>query len=82
MRHVDCRRHAELQTSARPFGHLFQGRLEAILVDRHAYLPALCGCVERNAVAAGLAAACTLLEAWIGDIDLSAAHWRDSLEGL
>ena len=28
-------------------GHLFQGRLEAILVDREAYLVALCRYVER-----------------------------------
>ena len=35
-------------------GHLFQGRFKAILVDRDAYLLALCGYVERNPVAAGL----------------------------
>jgi len=34
-------------------GHLFQGRFKAILVDRDAYLLALCRYVERNAVAAG-----------------------------
>jgi putative transposase len=37
-------------------GHLFQGRFKAILVDRDAYLLALCRYVERNPVAAGLAA--------------------------
>ena len=37
-------------------GHLFQGRFKAILVDRDAYLMALCRYVERNAVAAGLVA--------------------------
>jgi len=36
-------------------GHLFQGRFKAILVDREAYLLALCRYVERNPVAAGLA---------------------------
>ena len=34
-------------------GHLFQGRFKAILVDREAYLLALCRYVERNPVAAG-----------------------------
>jgi putative transposase len=37
-------------------GHLFQGRFKAILVDRDAYLLALCRYVERNPVAAGLVA--------------------------
>lgn len=37
-------------------GHLFQGRFKAILVDRDAYLVALCRYVERNPVAAGLVA--------------------------
>jgi len=35
-------------------GHLFQGRFKAILVDREAYLLALCRYVERNPVAAHL----------------------------
>lgn len=35
-------------------GHLFQGRFKAILVDRDAYLVALCRYVERNPVAAKL----------------------------
>jgi putative transposase len=35
-------------------GHLFQGRFKAILVDRDAYLLALCRYVERNPVAAGM----------------------------
>ena len=35
-------------------GHLFQGRFKAILVDRDAYLLALCRYVERNPVAAKL----------------------------
>ncbi len=38
-------------------GHLFQGRFKAILVDREAYLLALCRYVERNPVAAGIVAA-------------------------
>lgn len=38
-------------------GHLFQGRFKAILVDRDAYLLALCRYVDRNPVAAGLVAA-------------------------
>lgn len=38
-------------------GHLFQGRYGAILVDRDAYLLALCRYVERNPVAAGIVAA-------------------------
>ena len=37
-------------------GHVFQGRFKAILVDRDAYLLALCRYVERNPVAAGLVA--------------------------
>ena len=37
-------------------GHLFQGRFKAILVDRDAYLMALCRYVKRNPVAAGLVA--------------------------
>ena len=37
-------------------GHLFQGRFKAILVDRDAYLLALCRYVERNPPAAGLVA--------------------------
>ena len=37
-------------------GHLFQGRFKAILVDRDAYLLALCRYVERNPVAAGVVA--------------------------
>jgi putative transposase len=35
-------------------GHLFQGRFKSILVDRDAYLLALCRYVERNPVAAGV----------------------------
>lgn len=38
-------------------GHLFQGRFKAILVDRDAYLLALCRYVERNPVAAGIVTA-------------------------
>jgi putative transposase len=38
-------------------GHLFQGRYKAILVDRDAYLMALCRYVELNPVRAGLVAA-------------------------
>ena len=38
-------------------GHLFQGRFKAILVDRDAYLLALCRYVERNPVAAGMVVA-------------------------
>lgn len=40
----------------RQVGHLFQGRFKAILVDTDAYLMTLCRYVERNPVAAGLAA--------------------------
>jgi putative transposase len=54
MRHVNGvytqsfnRRHALV-------GHLFQGRFKAILVDRDAYLLALCRYVERNPVAASM----------------------------
>ena len=57
MRHVNGvytqafnRRHALV-------GHLFQGRFKAILVDRDAYLLALCRYVERIPVAAGLVGA-------------------------
>lgn len=39
------------------WGHLFQGRFKAILVDREAYLLTLCRYVERDPVAAGIAAA-------------------------
>jgi REP element-mobilizing transposase RayT len=35
-------------------GHLLQGRFKSILVDRDAYLLALCRYVERNPVAAGM----------------------------
>jgi len=38
-------------------GHVFQGRFKAILVDRDAYLLALCRYVELNPVRAGLVAA-------------------------
>lgn len=38
-------------------GHVFQGRFKAILVDRDAYLLALCRYVENNPVAAGIAQA-------------------------
>jgi REP element-mobilizing transposase RayT len=37
-------------------GHLFQGRFKAVVVDRDAYLLALCRYVERNPVAAGVVA--------------------------
>ena len=37
-------------------GHVFQGRFKAILVDRDAYLLALCRYVERNPVAAKMVA--------------------------
>ena len=57
MRHVNGvytqrfnRRHALV-------GHLFQGRFKAILVDRDAYLLALCRYVERNPVAAAIVSA-------------------------
>jgi putative transposase len=40
-------------------GHLFQGRFKAILVDRDAYLLALCRYVERNPVAASVVAEAT-----------------------
>jgi REP element-mobilizing transposase RayT len=40
-------------------GHLFQGRFKAILVDRDAYLLALCRYVERNPVAARMVSEAT-----------------------
>ncbi len=35
-------------------GHLFQGRFKAVLIDRDAYLLAVCRYVELNPVRAGL----------------------------
>ncbi len=65
-------------------GHLFQGRFKAIVVDRDAYLVALCRHVERNPVAAGLVAAAqewpwSSCQAHIGEV--GAPPWLDS-DGL
>jgi putative transposase len=65
-------------------GHVFQGRFKAILVDRDAYLLALCRYVERNPVAAGLVAApedwpWSSCRAHLGQEET--AHWLDS-DGL
>jgi REP element-mobilizing transposase RayT len=57
MRHVNGVYTQNFNRRHRLVGHLFQGRFKAILVDRDAYLLALCRYVERNAVAAGLVAA-------------------------
>jgi putative transposase len=51
MRHVNG---VYTQSFNRRVGHLFQGRFKAILVDRDAYLLALCRYVERNPVAASM----------------------------
>lgn len=84
MRHVNGvytqafnRRHGQV-------GHLFQGRFKAILVDRDAYLVALCRYVERNPVAAGLVASArewpwSSCRAHIGEV--GAPSWLDS-DGL
>jgi len=81
MRHVNGvytqaynRRHVQV-------GHLFQGRFKAILVDRDAYLLALCRYVERNPVAAGLVARAadwpwSSYQAHIGQV--STPDWLDS----
>ena len=54
MRHVNGVYTQGFQPARRVGGHLFQGRFKAILVDRDAYLLALCRYVERNPVAAGM----------------------------
>lgn len=54
MRHVNGVYSQRFNRRHRLVGHLFQGRFKAILVDRDAYLLALCRYVERNPVAAGL----------------------------
>ena len=54
MRHVNGVFTQAFNRRHRVTGHLFQGRFKAILVDRDAYLLALCRYVERNPVAAGL----------------------------
>ena len=65
-------------------GHLFQGRFKAILVDRDAYLLALCRYVERNPVAAGVVEAAgdwpwSSYRAHVGDA--ATPTWLDS-DGL
>lgn len=57
MRHVNGVYTQDFNRRHRVVGHLFQGRFKAILVDRDAYLLALCRYVERNPVAAGMVAA-------------------------
>ena len=54
MRHVNGVYTQAFNRRHRIAGRLFQGRFKAILVDRDAYLLALCRYVERNPVAAGL----------------------------
>ena len=56
MRHINGVYTQQLNRRHGLVGHLFQGRFKAILVDRDAYLMALCRYVERNPVAAGLVA--------------------------
>ena len=56
MRHINGVHTQQFNRRRRLVGHLFQGRFKAILVDRDAYLMALCRYVERNPVAAGLVA--------------------------
>jgi putative transposase len=65
-------------------GHVLQGRFKAILVDRDAYLLALCRYVERNPVAAGLVRAAgewawSSYRAHVGQAD--APPWLD-VDGL
>jgi hypothetical protein len=65
-------------------GHLLQGRFKAILVDRDAYLLALCRYVERNPVAAGIvrsAAEWRWSSAQAHLLQVPTPHWLDS-EGL
>lgn len=52
MRHVNGVYSQQFNRRHGLVGHLFQGRYKAILVDRDAYLWALCRYVERNPVAA------------------------------
>ncbi len=54
MRHVNGVYTQQFNRRHNLVGHLFQGRFKAVLVDRDAYLLALCRYVERNPVAAGL----------------------------
>ena len=56
MRHINGVHTQQFNRRHGQAGHLFQGRFKAILVDRDAYLMALCRYVERNPVAAGLVA--------------------------
>lgn len=60
MRHVNAVYSQAFNRRHGVVGHMFQGRFKAILVDRDAYLLALCRYVELNPVRAGLveAAAC------------------------
>ena len=54
MRHVNGVYTQDFNRRHGVVGHLLQGRFKAILVDRDAYLLALCRYVERNPVAAGI----------------------------
>ena len=60
-------------------GHVFQGRFKAILVDRDAYLLALCRYVELNPVRAGLAAAAA---DWVWSSYSAHAGLKDAPEWL
>jgi putative transposase len=67
-------------------GHLFQGRFKALIVDRDAYLLALCRYVERNPVAAGLVGAASQWQwsscrAHVGLTQTPAWLDRDGLHG-
>lgn len=56
MRHINAKFSQAFNTRHGLVGHLFQSRYKAILVDRDAYLMALCRYVELNPVRAGLVA--------------------------
>ena len=70
----DLRRHGVV-------GHMFQGRFKAILVDRDAYLLALCRYVELNPVRAGFVetAACWEWSSYRAHVGMHPARaWLDS----
>ena len=81
MRHINGVHTQQFNRRHGLVGHLFQGRFKAILVDRDAYLIALCRYVERNPVAAGLVAT---VDEWAWSSDraqvcmASTPSWLDS----
>lgn len=84
MRHLNGVYTQDFNRRHRLAGHLFQGRFKAVIVDRDAYLLALCRYVERNPVAAGLVATApqwpwSSYRAHVGEAPTP--HWLDS-EGL